>query len=129
MASIRKIKNSTAGIMSFMLVFFFLVSGIARGLSCTAQYSETSKSVLNCYKTTTKYASFLSDESNAYQWYAGQLNDSDIDDACFLQPDDTLQNHATALVCEYKFAEFVLCSDNFTIPLYDLFCNWKLHIA
>lgn len=122
MNTISKIVNSNKGFVTFALVLFFLFAGVAKGFSFTLPVHKAKAA-----KETSKQFIAAEDDHEASYSAAPQLPDGDADDTSLI------------FLSNYNFSKFlftktskkqnayasVALAQGYSIPLYDLYCNWK----
>lgn len=126
MNSIRKIVESNKGLVTFMLVLFFLTAGFAKSLSVKIPVSKG-----DAKKSYAKQIVSVENEDESSKSFLSSFPDSDADDAdlIFFQNYNT-PNFLVAETAGVKhFTTFALLSQGYDIPLYDLYCNWKFDLV
>ena len=124
MKTVRGIINNNKGFVAFLLLFSFLTTGFAKGLSINLP-SHGSASKKQVAKQMFSVA-----EDDASQSFLDKF-DGDTDDA-------DLFFHEPFPAQKFTFAETIsivtkpaysLYSENYNVALYDLYCNWKFHLT
>ena len=126
MKAIRKIVDNNKGLVAFMLVLFFLTAGLAKGsLSKVSSHTAKEKD-----QSSLKYVLCAENGKESSLSFLDQLKDADGNDSefaffrNFISPGVFIAQNSSA-----RFAEVNLCEDAATVPLYDLYCNWKLAVS
>jgi hypothetical protein len=123
MKVIRTILNGNKKLFAFWLVLFFLFAGLTRSFAAAKTTSGIYK------KEQTSGSNFIAEtDENSYDDL--KIFDLDSDDFEFVLFSDcntakffiSVKNNATPLC-------LVTGKNIYTLPLYDLFCNWKLHLS
>jgi hypothetical protein len=127
MKQIRKIVNNYKGLVTFVLVLFFLTTGFAKGLTAKgASHFKKETALKNASKQ--NVSQFVEDQSPLS--FLDQLNDSDINDGDFVLFNNFDSSFAVAVIGgQANFAGFPPVTKQYTISLYDLYCNWKFHLS
>lgn len=123
MKAIRKLIDNNKALFTFGLVFFFLFAGMARSFAATkALHGQVKKEQSGTY--------LLDGEGDDNRFDELKAFDCDADDlelAFFSEFIPT--KFFTTVKPAGTYAHFSACKNSFTVPLYDLFCNWKLHVS
>ncbi|TRW25225.1 hypothetical protein FMM05_07930 [Flavobacterium zepuense] len=127
MKRIRKITDNNKGFVTFCFVIFFFMAGFAKSFAAKmpthfkkeVALKDTSKQTLT---------QFVAEESDFS--ILDQLKDTDTNDIEFA----FFGTHSASKVIvpettERKFREFVQYKNADTSALYDLYCNWKIHLS
>jgi len=127
MKAIRKIADNNKGVVAFMLVLFFLTAGLAKGsVSKVAKLHAKEKD-----QSASKYVLSAEDDNDESSLsFLDQPNDADGDDLEFtLFTTQILSGFFIAPAPKAGFTQVSLCKDAAAVPLYDLYCNWKLAVS
>ena len=125
MNTLRNLVNSNKGFVTFSLVLFFLFAGVAKCLAFELP--------ANTAKATKEYSKQLfsaEDDIDASISASFQLLDDDADDADFIfYPNYNAPKFlvTTAGTKQTVYAAVAL-AQGYTLPLYDLYCNWKFDL-
>jgi hypothetical protein len=125
MRAIRKIVDNNKGLVTFLLVLFFLTTGLAKGFAGKAP--SLHKNDKNAVKPE---LSNVTEADDNLLSFLGQFTDGDIDDAAITITDNYAVNKIFA--CEaatQKFAECNSYKNYYSVALYDLYCNWRHHLS
>lgn len=115
--------NHNKGFFAFGMVLFFLFAGLSKSFAGTKSIKshtkkEQSVSVIIAEGDETKY-----DELKAFD-YA-----DDFELECTFFGEDAHGGFFEPVEAQKTAPRFTLCKDVYTVPLYDLFCNWKFHLS
>lgn len=124
MKAIRKITNSNKALLSFGLVLFFLFAGLSKSLAGTKTTAGVHK------KEQTSGTNLLAAENDCDVQDQLKPFDCDSDDfECTFFGEPVAHRVFTPAMAEKTFVSCNAFKNIYTLPLYDLFCNWKLHIS
>jgi hypothetical protein len=124
MKAIRKITNSNKALMSFGLVLFFLFAGWSKSFASPKTTAGIHKKEVNAG------ASILAAENDCDAQDQLKAFDSDSDDFEYTFFGETVAyRFLSPAGSDKSVSSCNACKNSFTLPLYDLFCNWKLHIS
>ena len=126
MKAIRKITENNKGLVAFLLVFFFLAAALTKGLvSKAASGNANEKS-----QVSSKCVLGAENDDESSLNFTDQLKDADGDDVeCTLNNNQCPPGLIIGQAPKAVFTDVSLCKDTATVPLYDLYCNWKLAIS
>ena len=127
MEAIRKMVNSNKGFITFWLVLFFFTAGFAKSFVSVFPSNEKSGTF---HTSLSKHVLTTASDDNASLSLIDQLKDSDGNDLEFA----FFGNYAFPQFCApvtagQNFAEFTSYHKTYSVPLYDLYCNWKFHLS
>jgi hypothetical protein len=124
MKGLREIMNRNKGLFAFGLVVFFLFAGMSKSVAATKTTESVTKKEQSA-GTNVLIAENDGDFSDLFK-----ALDCDSDDFEFVLFDE-FTNTAFFIAPKVQNASQCICAckDIYTVPLYDLFCNWKLHIS
>lgn len=126
MKAIRTVVNSNKGLFSLWLLLFFLTAATGRNVVPAFQdLHHTEKT--HHFKLGKYDVSAAADESDL-----GSLSpkDSDVDDVEFTYYTNySNQKSVVVSVEQHNFAKVTEHASCYSIPLYDLYCNWKFHLS
>lgn len=127
--TIKKTSYSNKALIAFMLVFFFLFMGLSKSMAFTiaplkafvkAEASSlVSKTIITAIADTEVTGFNLLDQ-------IGDTDSGDLDIAIF--KDGTFKLFSPAHEKQF-YADAAPFHYYGNVALYDLFCNWKLHVA
>ncbi|MGV3461257.1 MAG: hypothetical protein ACO1N9_12470 [Flavobacterium sp.] len=129
MEAIRKIK-CYKGLMAFMFVVFFFTAGMARNVAFKLNVIRNieahqqvkapyGKQIVTSDSTPGSTAFSIEDE----------FKDADADDAEFIFFNDQATDFTQVTFVKTEYRQLTPHSVAYTDSLYDLFCNWKFHLA
>jgi hypothetical protein len=121
--------GNNKGFFSFCLLFIFLNAGFAKNIAA-GFVSKSDKVEVTHHNSVSKYdltATSLDDsEDNVFD----QLKkDSSPDDSEFIFITNFSSKAIINFQEQHQFAEIGMCSEMYSDSLYDLYCNWKFHLA
>ncbi len=123
MKALRKTVNNNKALFTFGLVLFFLFAGLSKSFAAT-------KSIKFQHKKEQSSGTYMvADEDSDSRFDDLKAFDCDSDDLDFaFFGEITFTNILTPVKQTRTFSSFSGCKSIYTVPLYDLFCNWKLHL-
>ena len=129
MKSIRKMINSNKGFAAFLLLFVFLNAGFMKGITgsiaATSQKTETAR-----HNSTSKFDIVAASEGDSGSGFFDQLKkDIDPDDTDFILFGTIFTKLFSEVQEQHQFADVTNNPEPYSVPLYDLYCNWKFHLA
>ena len=130
MKAIRKTVNSNKGFITFWLVLFFFTAGFAK--SFVSVFPSNHKSGNTAQTFSSKHVLTTASDSDASLSFIDQLkggdgDDNDLEFAFF--GNYTFPQFYGPVTAEKNFAEFTPQNTIYSVPLYDLYCNWKFHLS
>ena len=129
MKTIKSIIQANRGIVSVMLLFFFLYAGLFR--TSVINLSLGTKSEVAYTKSTIKStAEFTQSDDDDSQNLPAQYKkvDNDLDDVEAILNDDFSFKNTLSIFQHHQYFSFETFQAVSKLPLYDLFCNWKFHL-
>jgi len=126
MKAVRKITNNNKGLVAFMLVLFFLTAGFAKGVTGKVASHQTKEKE----QSSLKYVLSTEEDKESSFSFLDQLGGTDGNDAEVAFFGNYFSSKIfVSTASKAGFAEVALCKDACTVPLYDLYCNWKLAVS
>lgn len=127
--AIRKMVNSNKGFITFWLILFFLNAGFAKSITSNAAIGFD-KTGTEHHNTGSKHdlTAISDDDSESgflYQIKKG-LDTDDLDLAFF---GNYSSKSVTYFQRQHQFADGGIRPEIYGNSLYDLYCNWKFHLA
>jgi len=122
MNTLRNLVNSNKGFVTFSLVLFFLFAGVAKCLAFELP--------ANTAKATKEYSKQLlsaEDDKEVSLSASFQLLDDDAD-FIFYPNYNAPKFLVTTAGNRQTVYEAVALAQGYTLPLYDLYCNWKFDL-
>jgi len=132
MKKIRNITREYKGVISFLLLFVFLYSGLFRSaiLDIPSLVSVETKHVSSSSSSKQKQLTAISEEDlTQRQLSQFKKTDSDADDEITFFRSYSISEKAAFSVKKRAITQLDLFHSAAKIPLYDLFCNWKFHLS
>ena len=123
MSVIREILNGNKRLFAFWMVLFFLFAGLFKSFAA----AKTISSVHKKEQSSGSYVIAETDENRFDELKAFDFDSDDFEFALF--GEFTSHKFYTAVKVNKAPAFLITYKNVYTLPLYDLFCNWKLHFS
>lgn len=112
------------------MLFIFLNAGFAKSVSAGSVSKSDKLEVTQQNNSVSKYdltAASLDDSEDNF--FAQFKKDSDSDDSEFIFCNNFYSKAIINFQEQQQFAEISMRSEMYSHSLYDLYCNWKFHLA
>lgn len=115
--------------MAFMLIFFFLFIGLSKSMAFTAGSTKASvKTEASSSVSKTTLTAIADTEDTGYS-VLDPMDDTDAGDFDMAFFGNTVLKFFFPVTEKQMYADAAPCPSRGNVALYDLFCNWKLHLA
>ena len=129
MKSIRNMIQGNKGFTAFLLLFVFLNAGFIKGITGSVS-TKSQKTETGRHASASKFDLVSADEDDSDSGFFDQLKkDIDSDDSDFILFANFTSKPYTQFQRKHQFADANLRPEMYRESLYDLYCNWKFHIA
>lgn len=128
MNSLRKNIDHNKGLAALLLVLFFLTAGFSKSIASVISLNDNIRTV--AHHTAPKQVLSYAGNGTSSISFLDQLKDTDPDDAEFtFFGHDYTTSFLFIVHKAHKFTQFVAYNNVHPGQLYDLYCNWKLHLS
>lgn len=126
MKILRTVVKKNKGLFSLWLLLSFITAATARNIAPVFQELSATEKAQNLHPS--KYSVTAAADESAFNNLSPK--DSDADDIEFICFDDYTNKKSIAFpVNQHDFIEIADFYSGYSIPLYDLYCNWKFHLC
>lgn len=121
--------GSNKGFFSFWLILFFLNAGFAKNIAATAAIKFEKASTDHHTTGSKNDVAAISDSDSDADFFYQLKKGIDTDDLEFTTFGDYFSKPVVRFQRQHQFADVTVRPEIYRGSLYDLYCNWKFHLA